>query len=520
MVEESAAEVGERANLPAAESDNPYGGFDDEQPNDEPNITFEPPRELPRPELRNRRDEVAARLAELPAGDENDPHNVPAAARIAIEFDLDAAETFSVVLSHLLAREADQATLDRWRGDDAWRDDLIATAESETVRGVALAITNYRTVTITNEKGKEVEILIPLPMREVLQQIRRATDDWLRRVGTSLFVPDPVGVHFFSERRGAAALFGWLKGQRDQVKWKEGAGYVGQTEVLAELERTAVQYRGIATLPYEPPVQYLYYCETAIEPCDGQYFERLLSFFRPATPEDRTLLGCAFATPAWGGPPGKRPAFVITADEGRGVGKSVFLEIVGRLYGGACDFSVGDEINKVKTRLLTPEAAVYRIATLDNVKSMKLSWGEWEALVTAPTISGHRNYVGEGQRPNPFTWYLTLNGANLSDDIARRSVIVKLKRGKNHGEWYERITSFIGRHRSRIFGDIVALLRGEVVKLEQHNIWPVWERGVLCRFPNARAVQQVVLGRQHEANVEDDEAALLHEHFWYHGFAR
>ena len=31
-------------------------------------------------------------------------------------------------------------------------------------------------------------------------------------------------------------------------------------------------------------------------------------------------------------------------------------------------------------------------------------------MVTSPIISGRQLYVGEGQRPNLLTWFITLNG--------------------------------------------------------------------------------------------------------------
>ena len=142
----------------------------------------------------------------------------------------------------------------------------------------------------------------------------------------------------------------------------------------------------------------------------------------------------AIMTPLWGGPPGRRPAFVFSADEGRGVGKSVTAEMISRLYGERHrrERAVKD-ISTMKSRLLTPTAASIRIAKLDNVKTMKLSWAELEALVTAPAISGKQMYTGEAQRPNYLTWLITLNGVSLATDMAQRCVIIKLRRGCNDG---------------------------------------------------------------------------------------
>ena len=110
-------------------------------------------------------------------------------------------------------------------------------------------------------------------------------------------------------------------------------------------------------------------------------------------------------TPFWGGPAGKRPIIVITSDAGRGVGKSTIPEIISYVCGGHIDVSTGADIEQIKTRMLTPTARTKRMAVIDNVKSLRLSWAEFEAIVTSPVISGKQLYVGEGQRPNLLTWF-------------------------------------------------------------------------------------------------------------------
>jgi hypothetical protein len=239
----------------------------------------------------------------------------------------------------------------------------------------------------------------------------------------------------------------------------------------------------------------------------------LLDRFRPETTIDRDLIQAAFMTPAWGGLPGCRPAFVVTSDDGRGVGKSKVPETIGYLYGGHIDVSAGEDIEQLKTRMLTPGARTKRIALLDNVKTLRLSWAELEAMITSPIISGRQLYVGEGQRPNLLTWFITLNGVSLATDMAQRSVIIKVVRGKYDGPWWEQTRQFIDQHRERIIGDIIAALRAEPFPLAEFTRWATWEQHVLCRLPEPGEAQRLILDRQGEANCELDEAEIVEEHF-------
>lgn len=127
----------------------------------------------------------------------------------------------------------------------------------------------------------------------------------------------------------------------------------------------------------------------------------LLDFFCPATPVDRELLKAFFLTLFWGGPPGSRPAFLITGPEddpfqGRGIGKTKVSEVAAELAGGYVDVSPNDQIADVKTRLLSDEARAKRIIRLDNVKSLKFSHADLEGLITSSGISGKMLYRGEG----------------------------------------------------------------------------------------------------------------------------
>lgn len=361
-----------------------------------------------------------------------------------------------------------------------------------------------------SETGKSKTIIEPLSMKKVLEKLRAATDNWPRRVGPALFIDDPEhGIGWLEKQ---AALFGWIRSTMT-VKWFAKTGMVTRDEFFHELARTCKAYAAVEALPHEPPVENHYYrCKTPVAG-DGKRLQELLDRFRPETTIDRDLIQSAIMSTFWGGPAGARPAFVITADEGRGVGKTKLAEVISYLCGGMVDVSAGEDIAVLKQRFLSPEALTKRVGLIDNIKSMRFSWAELENLITTPAISGKRLYVGEAVRPNTLTWLLTLNGVSLATDMAQRSVIIKLARGKNDGTWYEDTMRFVDEHREQLIGDIIGALRGERFELASYTRWAAWEKDILSRLPDPGEAQKLILERQAAADSETDEADLIEEFF-------
>jgi hypothetical protein len=351
-----------------------------------------------------------------------------------------------------------------------------------------------------------------LTMAEIIDRIGKRTDGWPRRVDQSLFISDDHGVNWLG---APSALFGWLHTRTAKpIAWhSKKTGLITKEELFAELRRISRKYVAVEELPHEPELPgHFYACETP-EPGDGTAVAALLDRFSPATPIDRDLLQAALATPLWGGGGGQRPAFVVTAEAGRGVGKSKVAQIIGHVFGGFLDFSAKDEIGEVKQRLLSPEGLVRRVALLDNVKSLKFSWGEFESLITAPIVSGKRMYVGEAKRPNMLTWFITLNGAALSTDMAQRSVIIKLAIPQRSGTWEAETIAFALDNRQRIIGDLIGFLRNPAAPLERFSRWATWEQAILARLPEPAEAQKVILERQGAVDVEGEDSEMLEEYF-------
>jgi len=373
--------------------------------------------------------------------------------------------------------------------------------ENQRVDGV---IANCQLVMGANGKRH----IVPLDMATIIANAKQRTDDWPRRVGDVLFVHAGDDVAFL---KSEAALFGYYHA-RCRVDWTRGSRYVTKSELFAELTRTATAFAAVEVLPHEPRLSGHYYTRD-IAPGNGDHLRWLVERFAPATTIDHDLITASFITPGWGGPAGTRPAFCITSDHGRGVGKTTLAELVGLVWNGIMSFSHREDINKVKTRLLTPDAMTKRVALLDNVKSLKFSWQELEAMVTATNVGGHRLFHGDGTRPNMLTWFITLNGASLSTDMATRSIIIKLDRPTRSGSWSDDTRAFVEKHRTDIIGDVVGFLRSEAVTLERFSRWSTWERDVLARLPEPSDAQKVIEERQVGVDVDAEEAATIEGHF-------
>lgn len=369
-----------------------------------------------------------------------------------------------------------------------------------------LALTNAQVL-----RGEEADVVVPLEMSAIVQLLRIKMHDWPRRVDNALFVDDQAhGIACWLS--STAALFGWIA-RAGQIEWRRGAGCVPREDLFAELQRTARRYVAVETLPHEPAMEGHYYACEDVGPGDGEALRKLLERFAPSTNVDADLIKAAFLTPMWGGPPGARPCFVVTSDDGRGAGKTTLCEMGGHVYGGCLTFDHREDIGKIRTRLLSASALTQRVCLLDNVKTPRFSWGALEAMVTAAAIDGHRMYVGQASRPNSLTWFVTLNGAALSTDMAQRSVIIHVDKPERSATWEEDTLAFINTHRREILADIIGALRAPTVPLAKFTRWASWERDIVQRLPEPAEAQAVIMERQGDVDADGEEAEIIGDFF-------
>jgi hypothetical protein len=397
----------------------------------------------------------------------------------------------------------------------AWSDDdilqRVRDAEKFVARGSELVFSNaieYETGELDEDGEPEVKRAL-LKMSDIRHDLDVALDKWPRRVGSALFIDDPV--HGIGWLGTPDALFGYLQTRR-KVGWYGGPEAVSRQNLHAELTRTAIDYDAVEKLPHFPRMARHYYCCTQPNAGTGDALRRLVARFTPSTTVDRDLITALIVTTFWGGRPGTRPAFVLTSDAGRGAGKTTLAEMVGYVAGGLMAFEPGEDVDKMKQRLLSPEAVGKRVALVDNVKRTRFSWAELEALVTTPVVSGKRLYVGEAQRPNTLTWIVTLNGVALSTDLAQRSVIVKLDKATYCGDWKDETYRFIDSNRDALLADIAGFFEGERWQLGRASRWGAWERDILSRLPEPGDAQALILERQSECDADGDDGAMIDEY--------
>ncbi len=354
----------------------------------------------------------------------------------------------------------------------------------------------------------------PLSMERILANCFELTDGWPRRVGRMLFTFQAGEIQTIDNQPGYFGYLGQQTGRPSEF-WR-GPAYHTKAEVFEQVRRAAPAYDSIEYSPHEPEVPNRFYAcprSPEIEPGDGRALDTLLSLLSPATEQDRDLLRLMFVTPLWGGPSGTRPIFVLTSDAGRGVGKSATARIVGRLYGGHIDLTANEAFERIKERLLTPESLRYRVVLLDNVKSNRLSWSDFEGLITSPVVSGRALYIGESQRPNTLTFLMTMNGPSFSKDLSQRSVIIKLDRPEYSADWIHRLETFVDQHRQQIFADGIAFLRRERTAISGHSRWGAWESNVLQRLPDPSSIRKVIDERQRATDTDSDQSDLLQDYY-------
>ena len=381
--------------------------------------------------------------------------------------------------------------------------------------------TNFWEQPVVTEDGKEVVARIGFPVQHLGTDLFRKTNGWPKQAAGALFVEGRD--HRPRLLEDVHELFAWIGEQlpgdgSNQLRWATGPDKVLRETFLAHLLQTAEAYDAVESFPHYPPIPRHYYMHPPVRGGDGKAFRELLRRFCPATDADYDLIEAMFLTLFWGGRPGQRPAQLVTSEEGdfekgRGVGKTKLVTMAAKLAGGHADVRQEDTTDKLITRLLSRSCLGIRCVLLDNLQSLRFSDAEVEALITNDVISGHKLYEGEGQRPNTLNWFVTINSAALSRDMAQRCCPIKVKRPPHDDLWEEQTLTFIEERRWEIIGDILAKLAGPGTPLRRYSRWGAWEAGVLSRVADPAEAQKVIEERQGAADDDAGEAAIVRERF-------
>jgi hypothetical protein len=373
--------------------------------------------------------------------------------------------------------------------------------------------TNFSEEEIT-EGGRPKTIRTGHQVDRISNDLEALKPGWPKREDDRLFVQTGDYEPHYLET--STQLFAWID-PAAKVRWAKGDSLIPQERFYEYLRMTAPRFDAIETLPHWPPLPGIYYMHRPV-PETGGRLDGLLDFFRPATDADRELIRAMIFTAFWGGLPGSRPAFLLTGpdgdqEQGRGVGKTTLSSLVADLAGGSVEVSPTDPIAEVKTRLLSAEARQKRVACLDNVKTPRFSRADLEGLITAATISGKELYRGEGRRPNTVVWFITLNAASLSKDMAQRCICIKLARPEFKADWESNVRAYVREHRWAILADVKRALEDEPLPMLPQTRWAAWERDVLSKTDMLPKCQDLIVERQNAVDDDNEERDQVVELF-------
>lgn len=407
-----------------------------------------------------------------------------------------------------------------WVNDGGQFEDLVALAAAGAVVDSAKARTafdvdNYETE--YSDDGKPVRRAIPLPV--IAAKIQDSRGGWPKSIGGVLFVegrpsgivPDVAAVRSI---RGPNSLFAWLRDKGD-VRWVKQCSdsTPPSMEQLYEYlyANSKERFSGVFYLPHFPKIPHLYYVPTELPEATMETLMEFVGHFNPATDMDRDLLIAAMLTPGWGGPPGQRPAFIITSDHGRGAGKTKTAEAIAEIWGGAISTNLNKKnAEEFRARLLDDTGLQMRCALLDNIKGIASS-AELESMITTKTIDGKRMYHGDFRRPNYLTWFVTANSPTFSKDLSDRSVLIKIGAPKidDFSGW---VSEFLDNHRLALIADLLSILESpDQCELSNENLdrWNSWQRGVLAKFKNGNEMAAHIRGARPSVDIDSEDAESI-----------
>jgi hypothetical protein len=372
------------------------------------------------------------------------------------------------------------------------------------------------------EEGEELSVRYYIPIQEIHQHLCEATGGWPRQAGEILFALKEVeGKSSVRWLIKTDDLFAWID-QTCLPRWETGMvihpvtkiklNPATKAEFHSHLKANAAPcYRGVEVLPHYPPVDDLYYvpCKLKSPPARKvSPLQELINRMNPASELDRLLMCAALLTPGWGGPAGARPAFVFCSEYGRGSGKTATATALADVWGGCISVGMREDWEQVKKRLFSDDGMRQRIALIDNMKG-KLHGSDIESTLTAKKIDGWKPYYGGATRPNLLTWYFTSNAPSLSQDVAVRSVIIKVgkpQKGKGFQTW---ANQFIHANQMTILGEVFEILSGQAlcsIDRENRDRWDAWQDAILTRWDNGNELAAEIIARRPEVDADIEDA--------------
>ena len=293
-------------------------------------------------------------------------------------------------------------------------------------------------------------------------------------------------------------LIAWITEKSGHpVSWKAIDGAVSQEQFYESVNANIAKqfcYNSISDTPHFPVRDDVYYTHEELpEPTpDARYLEQFIDFFAPETHQDRMLIKAMACTPLYCKEKIAKPLFIIDSHKAQANGKSTLVNMIALLYGSDLvtqspmsesfeNFMNDNQLYGVRRRMMSTEARRKRIYLLDNVDKFFKS-AAFAELITSDTLTGIKPYGHQDEtRPNDYTFVMTVNGANVDQDLASRALQIFVSMPEHVApNWEFKVVEYAKTHRMQILSDMLGLMkRGAEFEAEPFTRFRQWERDIL-----------------------------------------
>jgi hypothetical protein len=383
---------------------------------------------------------------------------------------------------------------------------------------------NFIEEVVEVDEGKKKTVSKPRHISEMVAELRTRLLGYPHRVGDRMFDLDKdQQIIRWIDTPNQLAM--WLETKtKKKVMLKPGVGFIGKVDLYAAVGDSCRYYSAVSSAPHFPERSDVYYYGDAVglpQPSTNyEAFEKLISFFRPSTAADETLMRAMFLAPLYHQPGSPRPAWIVDSRDGAGTGKTTLVEYLAELYNCKPVRSQAKQITnnfeEVVKRLVAADSSS-RIFLLDNVTG-NFTCPALADMITASTLSGRPAYGrGEVTRPNDLTYIITANSATVDNDLADRSWFVYVRAASMSSDWQKRLHGYISNNRKQIFADMISMIhQAERYELPPSTRFPEFESVILqavCRNSGEYelAIKRVIDAKS-EANLEEGVADIVRDH--------
>jgi len=360
----------------------------------------------------------------------------------------------------------------------------------------------------------------PRLIKEMIDDCHKRFLGFPRKVGEQLFDHDKDSSRICYLYR-SSELFAWIgRKSKQRIEWARGECFVTKDEFLAGVQAEAIRYEAISLVPDWPIRDDVYYAHSRLPaPCpEHSRFNKLISYFSPASAADQALLKAFMIAPLWyiyGIP---KPSWIIDSEDGAGTGKSTLAEVAGFLYCGEPIRTNKQElkmgVQELIKRIVSSHGRQQRILLIDNVTG-QFSCPELADLITAQSVSGRAPYGhGEETRPNNLVFVITSNTANVDNDIADRSYFINLRRPPRSESWKPEVLRYVEENRFEIVADIISILEsGAPFQATPSTRFPEFETSILQAICSEEAEYEMIIDHlktcKAETSVEEEHAQII-----------